>query len=123
MDSEFKQVNFEPQSDQDIMAIATPMMDNLMAASTNIDHQAHVRDFTDRMKAIVTKEHLQIVCKQYQEEKGFFESRELVAIFKRPDSAVVVWRQTFSKAKGDFVAEMVIVHQQGKFLCDHAMVF
>ncbi len=123
MNGDLEKVNFELLSEQEIMAIATPMMDNLMSASTDIDHQAHVRDFTDRMKAIVTKEHLQTVCEQYQVEKGFFESRELVAIFKRPDSVAVVWRQTFSKAKGDFVAEMVIVHQQGKFLCDHAMVF
>jgi hypothetical protein len=45
-------------------------MDNLMQASTDIDHARHVQDFTDRAKAIATKEHLKRVCIKYQSEKG-----------------------------------------------------
>lgn len=116
-------MNFEDLSDQDILEIATPIMDHLMEASTRIDYEAHVRDFSDRMKKIVTKEYLRKVCEQYQVEKGFFAERQLVAVFKRPDSAAIIWKQRFTKAKGEFVAEMVLVHQNGRYLCDHAMVF
>ncbi len=116
-------MNFEEMSEKEILYIATPIMDNLMDASSKIDHEAHIRDFTDRMKNIVTKDYLQNVCKKYQADKGFFSERQPVAVFKRPDSAAIVWKQTFTKAKGEFVAEMVLVHQNGKYLCDHAMVF
>ena len=68
------------QSDADIMAIANPIMDNLMAGSTAIDHAQHTRDFSERMKAIVTPEHLQYVCQHYQAQWGYFTERELVAI-------------------------------------------
>lgn len=116
-------MNFEALSDKEILNIATPIMDNLMDASTRIDYEAHVRDFTDRMKGIVTKEYLQKICRQYQEEKGLFAERHLVAVFRRPDSAAIVWKQFFTKAKGEFVAELVVVHRNGQYLCDHAMVF
>ena len=116
-------MNFEDMSDQHILNIATPIMDNLMDASTRIDQEAHVQDISDRMKRIVTKEYLQQVCEEYQSEKWVFTARHPVAVFKRPDSAVIIWRQGFTKARGEFVAEMVLVHQNGKFLCDHAMVF
>ncbi len=116
-------MNFEEMSDRDILEIATPIMDNLMEASTRIDYEAHVRDFSDRMKKIVTKEHLQEVCQQYKAEKGFFAERQPIAVFKRPESAVIVWNQHFAKAKGEFVAEMVLVYQKGRYLCDHVMVF
>jgi hypothetical protein len=116
-------MNFEEMSEKEILDIATPIMDNLMDASSKIDHEAHIRDFTDRMKNIVTKDYLQNVCKKYQTDKGFFSERQPVAVFKRPDSAAIVWKQAFTKAKGEFVAEMVLVHQNGKYLCDHAMVF
>ena len=46
------------KSDMEILAIADPIMDNLMEGSTEIDHEKHTRDFTDRMKRIVTKEFL-----------------------------------------------------------------
>lgn len=116
-------MNFLSLSDADILAIANPIMDKLMEASTRIDHAAHVRDFTDRIKAIVTPEHLDYVCRQYQAEKGLFAARQPVAVFKRPDSAAIVWRQNFTKAQGDFVAEMVLVHRDGRYLVDHVMVF
>ena len=116
-------MNFEEMPEDEILSIANAIMDNLMEASTEIDHERHIRDFTDRMKNIVTKEHLQCVCKQYQTEKGFFSERKPVAVFKRPDSAVIVWKQYFTKAQGEFVAEMVLVNKNGKYLVDHTMVF
>ena len=36
-------MNFETMSDKEILGIATPIMDNLMDASTRIDYEAHVR--------------------------------------------------------------------------------
>jgi len=100
-------MNFEQLSEQQILAIATPIMDNLMQASTEIDHAKHTRDFTDRLKAIVTQAYLAKVCQQYQAEKGYFAERTPVAVFRRPGSAAIIWKQAFSKAEGEFVAEMV----------------
>lgn len=116
-------MNFEEMTDQEIIDIANPIMDNLMEASTEIDHARHVADFTDRIKTICTEAHLQKVCKKYQSEMGFFSKRELVAVFKRPDAAAIIWKQFYTKAKGEFVAEMLLVHNGDKFLVDHVMVF
>ncbi len=116
-------MNFQEISEQAILNIATPIMDNLMEASTEIDHEKHVCDFTDRAKAIVTKEHLEWVCKKYQAEKGFWSTREPIAVFKRPDSAAIIWKQRCTKAKGEYVAEIVLVYVGDRFLVDHAMVF
>jgi hypothetical protein len=116
-------MNFEKMSEKEILDIANPMMDNLMNASKDIDHERHTKDFTDRMKRIVTKDYLQKVCEDYQAGKGFFGERKPVAVFRRHDSAAIVWKQSFTKARGEFVAEMVLVHQNERFLCDHAMVF
>jgi len=116
-------VDLAQKSDDEIMKIVNPIMDNLMDASTAIDHGRHVRDFTERAKSIVTKEHLQQVCEKYQREKGFFSKRELVAIFRRPQSVAVVWRQWFTKAPGEHVAELVLVQDGDRYLVDHVMVF
>ena len=111
------------KSDAEILAVAKPIMDNLMQASTEIDHAKHTRDFTDRLKAVVTEERLQEICARYQPEWGFFADREPVAIFRRPDSIVVVWKQFCTKADGEFVAEMVLVEDGGRILVDHVVVF
>ncbi|MDH5348822.1 MAG: hypothetical protein OEW13_13050 [Nitrospira sp.] len=106
----------ESMSEDEILQSANPIMDNLMDASTAIDHVRHIRDFTERMKAIVTKEYLQEVCEKYQQEKGDFSKREPVAVFKRPGGAAIIWKQWFTNAPGEFVAEMLLVEKDGKFL-------
>ncbi len=116
-------MNFLNMSEKEILAIATPIMDNLMQASTDIDHAKHVQDFTERAKAIVTKEHLARVCTQYQSEKGTWGKREPIAVLRRPDSAAIIFKQLCSKVEGEYVAEIVLVHQDDRFLVDHAMVF
>lgn len=116
-------MNFENLSVQEIWDIANPIMDNLMLASTNIDHKNHVKDFTQRAKAIVTKEHLEFVCKKYQAEKGIWLHREQLGVLRRPNSAAVIWKQFCSKAQGEFVAEIVLVYNDDRYMVDHAMVF
>lgn len=111
------------KSDEDILKIADPIMDNLMEGSTEIDHVKHTRDFTDRMKSIVTKDHLEKVCRLYQAEWGYFSKRQFVAIFRRPSSVAIVWKQWCTKQDGEFVAELVLVEQDSRYLVDHAMVF
>jgi len=111
------------KSDAEILAIANPIMDNLIEASTAIDHERHVAGFTDRLKAIVTKEHLERVCRQYQHEKGHFADREVVVVFRRPHSVDIVWKQRFTKQAGEFVTEMVLVEKGSRYRVDHVMVF
>lgn len=111
------------KSDNEILAVANPIMDNLMDASTAIDYDRHVRDFTDRLKRCLSREQLECICRDYQRTKGYFADREFVAIFRRPDSIAVLWRQRFTRQPGDFVAEMVLTEENGRCLVDHVMVF
>ncbi|HEX4974977.1 MAG TPA: hypothetical protein VFV48_03740 [Pseudomonadales bacterium] len=111
------------RSDAEVLSVADPIMDNLMAASTAIDYDRHVRDFTDRLKIRLSKEQFGWICQDYQSTKGYFAERVFVAAFRRPDSVAVVWRQHFTNQPGDFVAEMVLVQQDGRYLVDHVMVF
>jgi len=116
-------MNFEEYSDEELWMIANPIMDNLMEGSTEINHAKHTRDFTQRLLNIVTAEHLEKVCRIYQADKGFFSNRTPAAVFRRPDSLAFVWRQKFAKASGDYVAEMVLINSNDRFLVDHALVY
>lgn len=116
-------MDLSQKSDAEILSVANPIMDNLMDASTAIDYERHIRDFTTRLKSVLSKERLEWICQDYQSTKGFFAKREFVAAFRRSESVAVVWKQGFTKQPGEFVAEMVLVQQDGKYLVNHVMVF
>ncbi len=120
---EVTRMKLTTKSDQEILAIATPIMDNLMEGLTEIDHARHTRDFSERLKGIVTEEHLKKICPRYQAEWGYFSRRKFVAVFRRPSSVAIIWKQWCTKQDGEFVAEIVLVEHDSKYLVDHAMVF
>jgi hypothetical protein len=116
-------MNIAQKSDAEILTIANAFMDNLMDASTHVDYERHIRDFSDRLKAQLSKERLESICREYQSTKGFFADREFVRLFRRPDSVAIVWTQSFTQQAGEFVAEMVLIQQGDQYLVDHVMVF
>ena len=69
----------------------------------------NARDFTDRVKAIVTQEHLKKVFERYQAEKGLWLHREPVAILKRPSSAAAIRKPFCTKVKAEYVAEIMLL--------------
>lgn len=111
------------RTDAEILQTINPIMDNLMDASTEVNYEKFIIDCSKRMKILTTKESLSQICSHYQSKKGFFTDREFVSLFKRDDSIGVIWKQNFSKMKGDFVAEAVFIEENGKVVVDHAFVF
>ncbi|WP_420547008.1 hypothetical protein [Curvivirga sp.] len=116
-------MNLQEKSDAEILAIVDPMMGNIVSSSINFDYEAHIRDFSDRIKTHVSKEGFQKVCEECQSELGLFEGRDLVRIFRRPDSIAVIWAQKFSKCNGEYVAEMVVKEENDTIKIDHVYFF
>jgi hypothetical protein len=103
-----KSMNLLAMTDEEILGEITPIMDNMMEGSPEINHVKHTQDFTERMKAIVTPYQLEIICNDYQSKCGIFGKREYIALFRR-DSIAVVWKQYCTKSTDEYVAKAVFV--------------
>ena len=115
-------MNWLKLSDNEILELLTPLMDNLMDGSTEIDHEKHVRDFSDNMKSIVTKDELEKQCQAYQASLGFFTNRELVGIFRKKGDVRVFWKQWYSKSDDEFLAFIHVVQRNEKLEIVNASV-
>ena len=115
-------MNWLDMSEKEILDIANPIMDNLMQASTEINHEMHIKDFSQEMKEIVTKENLEKQCKEYQRELGYFSKREFVGIFKKENDVRIFWRQWYTKSKNEFVAFIQLVERDNKIEVVNAIV-
>ena len=107
-------------TDAEILAIAEPMMDNLLDGSNEVDHAKHVRDFTQRLKDIVTKANLEAQCAN--RSLGYFSKREFVCVFRKQHNVGVVWRQFFSKSDDEYVNHAIFVQRGDQILIDHCLI-
>ena len=115
-------MNWLEMSESEILAIANPIMDNLMQASTDIDHERHVRDFNDKLKAIVTKENLEAQCKEYHATLGYFAEREFVGVFRKETDVAIFWKQKYTKSAGEHIAFLRLISVDSKILVANVSV-
>lgn len=108
-------MNWLNLKEEEVMEIVVPIMENLMDASTEIDHERHIRDFGDNMKAIVTKESFERQCREYQSELGFFRSRELIGVIRRARDVRVFWRQWYSNTDDEYLAFLHVKEIGGEY--------
>jgi len=108
-------MNWLEVSEGEILNIVNPIMDNLMQASTEIDHERHVRDFSEKLKKIVTKKNLVQQCKEYQKELGYFSDRELIGVIRKDTDVRVFWKQWYTNSKNEFLAFIHIIENNGRF--------
>lgn len=101
-------INWLEKSDEAILDIVGPIMDNLIEASSERNYEQHVRDFSDQLKLIVTEDNFNAQCVSYQEILGFFSKRELVGIFRKEKNVRVFWRQWYTKSKDECVAYIAV---------------
>ena len=110
------------KSDEEIRSIATPIMDNLMEGSTEINWEKHTRDHTERTKKILTKEELERQCKDYQSKFGTFTDREYLGVTKHQDYVNVIWKQKMSKSSNEYTAILSLVQEGNRYLVDRCWV-
>ena len=114
---------FDQLSDAALIEVANVLMDKLMLASTNRDYVAHTQDFSKRALSVLNFDQFEMICEHYQKRQGYFLEREFVALFRRPNSIAVIWRQKYSLVEGDYVAEMAMIIEDGAYKVDHVFVF
>ena len=104
----------------EILSIVEPMMDNCLEGSNEGDHAKHVRDFTDRLKNVVTPENLK--SQLSYRPRGFFTSREFVCLFRKKNNVGIVWRQFLSTTDDEFVNPAIFIELENEIFIDHCLI-
>ena len=105
---------------EEILNIVEPIMDNCLDGSNEGNHKKHTRDFTDRMKSIVTPDELQRQLSSYP--KVYFTNREFLHLFRRSNSIGIVWKQFTSSNNDELINQAIFKEVEGNILIDHCMI-
>ena len=113
-------MNFVEMNDGEILRLIDPIMDNCLSGSNENNHAKHVRDFTQRMRKIVTPENLALQLST--EPRSFFTDREFIHLFRRQNSIGVLWKQYISTSDDELLNQAIFVASNDRILIDHCMI-
>lgn len=100
-------------SDEEIVQLATPIMDNLMDGSTQRNWEKHTKDFAPGLRAQLPEDELLRQCNAYQASHGDFASRDLMGVMRHPDYVSLYWKQRMTKVQDEYLAVLSLVAVDG----------
>ena len=96
-------------------------MDNCLEGSNEDNHQKHTKDFTERMKNIVTPENLKNQLSH--SPRVYSTNRKFIHIFRRDNFIGVVWKQYISTSNYELMNQAIFVEINKKILIDFCIVY
>ncbi len=108
--------------DDEILKIAEPMMDDIMAGVSNRDYKMHSVHFSVSLKGVLTQDDFLAACDQREASWGRPIAREKVAIFRREKSFTVIWDQHFDHSTEQVVALTTIALKGGRYFVDYFLI-
>ena len=111
---------FVEREEDEILRIVEPIMDNCLNGSNEDNHAKHTRDFTERMRKIVTPENLKLQLSK--EPRALFVERKFIYLFRRQSSIGVIWKQYISTSNDELMNQAIFLEKNEKILIDHCMI-
>ncbi|WP_156948103.1 hypothetical protein [Marinobacterium jannaschii] len=68
------------QTDQQLLALATPLMDNIMLTANRLDNTAHIRDFPRPVPEHFSEESFTEQCQAVRRRYGTYTNREYLGL-------------------------------------------
>ena len=113
-------MQFVEMEEEDILRIVEPIMDSCLNGSNEDNHAKHTRDFTERMRKIVTPENLRLQLSK--KPRVFFTERKFIKLFRRQDSIGIIWKQFISTSNDELMNQAIFVERNEQIFIDHCMI-
>lgn len=108
--------------DAEILKIAEPMMDDVMAGVSRREYKLHSTHFSVALKSVLGPDEFYEACDQREADWGLPGARELVAIFRKEKSFTLIWDQHYNRTEGQVIAMTTIALKGGRYFVDHFLL-
>ena len=108
-------MNFADKTDEEILVIANPFLDNIIDASNEINYERFSRDLSRNMKNAFSEKDFVEQQQALKEKFGKInKDREFVRCLRRNQGVSILWVTNFEKVSGEVLAAMQIDEEDGE---------
>jgi len=108
--------DFVGQTNEQVKAVATPILENLMVGFNQGKYDQYSRDFDDTMREAINKKKFQQVRSQLLKKLGKYKDKEYLGFLNQKRYTIVLWKGKFSETKNDILIKLVLSKRQDKIM-------
>lgn len=104
------------KTDEEVMAIANPLLDNIIAGFAEDDYSKYSKDFDVTLKETITEKRFEEIREDIIKWIGNYLYREYLGFLNKEATTIVFWKGVFDKTQEDILIKIVISERNGKHL-------
>jgi hypothetical protein len=108
--------DFIGTDDKTVVAIADPILDNILAGFKEISYEKYSRDFDATLKKAVSAEKFLKTQKQIAAYYGEYQSRQYLGFLNQGTSTEVLWKSRFVNTTDDVLMQLTVSKKDDKYL-------
>lgn len=107
-------MDFTTKSHEEILAIADPILSNIIQGSNENNYQLLAKDFSRVMLQTVPEDEFKRQVAENEPETGKIKSeREFLSCIYRDSGVTVLWKGYFEKKDGEVLAQLTLDDEDG----------
>lgn len=108
-------MNFSTKTDQEILAIAVPIWENLSQGSNEVNYEKFSRHLSREMLQAVPEAELKRQMEETHPTRGFvLPERDFVGCIRHETGVSVLWRGRMSKVNGECLMALLLDEEDGE---------
>jgi len=107
-------MNIIDKTDEEILAIADPMWDDLVKYSNEKNYGAFTRKFSSALMLGANEVEMGKQFARSELTKNLVKDREYLGMIRRGEYVTVLYKQTNTKKQGEWLGRLVLGYEDGK---------
>jgi hypothetical protein len=103
-------------NDDEVRAIAQPVLDNIFEGFENNDYITYSRDFDDMLKESVSEDKFYQVDQQFEKTLGPLASQTYLGFLKQGPMTVILWKARFEYSDNDVLIKLVMSKRADRYV-------
>ena len=96
------------ETDEEVAAIAEPILDNLLESFSQNNYAQYCRDFDETLKESISEKKFLETDRYFEETLGDYQSREYLGFLAKGKMSLVLWKARYNKSKDDVLIKLVL---------------
>ena len=101
-------------SDQQVKAVAEPIVDSLLTGFNQGDYAKFSKDFDKNLRETIHEKSFEQVRGDLLKKLGQYKSKKYLGFLNQQDYTIVLWKGTFADTKSDVLIKLVLRKSDNK---------
>jgi len=114
--------NINDNSDEQIIALAEPLLQNLLDGANELNYEKFSRDFSHGMKTVIPHDMFMEKTIGIHHVRGKCISRKALGVLRKNKTALILWSAQYDKTSDDMLIQLKLSYENGQLVITGALI-